>query len=353
MDMFRNKTNLNTLEAPPALAAVRRIVDGYKNFQVLRAGFACGLFDWLGDNGPADKATISSALKLRGAHLGGYLQALEDLGLLARHNGAYSLAPGLADILHATGDWNQAEALDRLLAPTSGWADLAAFLSEGWAPGTPAGPLPLALHPHLDEARRLSARLAARWAHGADGHAAQALLCFDGGDGLLAASLCQRLPDAHVTVVVLPDAEARVREVISDCGVSARCHVAPGTPLDPPLGKFDHAVIFHSLYAVRKFIDTALAAATARLAPGGELCNAHWFCLEACETAPGGLRDLDKAVLTDSHPLCHVETFHERMEKAGLIFEGRDDLAGEYGNLKLHFARRSVGAHACARDCGC
>jgi hypothetical protein len=45
-------------------------------------------------------------------------------------------------------------------------------------------------------------------------------------------------------------------------------------------------------------------------------------------------------VLTDSHPMCHVETFCLRFEKIGLIDAQRDDLVGEYGITKLHFAVR-------------
>lgn len=337
--------DLATLEAPPAVAAVRRIGDGFKNFQALRAGFASGLFDWLERHGPAEKSAVAAALELRGAHLGAFLQTLEDLGLLARENGAYRLAPGAAEALCAGSPWCQAEVLDDWLAPSSGWSDLARFLSAEWTPA-PSPPLSVARHPFLGEARRLAAHLAARFAQPGR-RAPRSLLCFDGGDGLLAAALCQRFPEASVTLVVAPDALPRAQATVAACGMAERCRVAPGTPLDPPPREacrgVDCAVLFHSLYPVRKNTTDALAAVAACLTRGGELCSAHWFCLEACETAPGGLRDLDKAVLTDSHPLCHVEQFCQRLEEAGLVDAERADLAGEYGSAKLHFARRPEG----------
>jgi hypothetical protein len=341
MDMVFRKTELDTLEPPSAVAAVRRIGDGFKAFQALRAAYGAGLFDWLQRNGPAQKAAIGAALDLRGAHLGAFLQTLEDLGLLARQDGAYVLAPGMDAVLCATSPWCQAQAVHALTRSDNGWSDLQLFLSEGWKSAARAMPQPLTTHPFLDEARRLVSHLATRPSWGGDPAAARTLLCFDGGDGLLAAALCQRHPGLRATVVVAPEAQRHAEEVIAACGVSARCRVTTGTPLDAPAGEtFDHVVLFHSLYPVRRVTTDALRAASGCLAPGGELCCAHWFCLEACETAPGGLRDLDKAVLTDSHPMCHVEGYCARLEGIGLIDAERDDLAGIHGNTKLHFARQ-------------
>jgi hypothetical protein len=348
MDMKFGGTDISLLEAPPAVVAVQRIADGFKAFQVMRAGFASGLFDWLAQNGPADKSAIAAALKLRGAHLGGFLQALEDLGLLVRQNTGYALAPDASEALTAASPWCQAAMIDSLLATTSGWSDLTNFLTEGWVQDTQQQSLPLELYPYFGEARRLVAHLAARLAGRPDSRSVHTLLCFDGSDGLFAAVFCRHFPEARATVVVMPDALPRAEEIIAAFGLSERCRLLPGTPLDPvpreECSGFDYAVLFHSIYPVRKSTADALAAVAASLASGGELCCAHWFCLEACETAPGGLRDLDKAVLTDSHPLCHVEHFCQRLEEAGLVDVERVDLAGEYGNAKLHFARRPVSA---------
>lgn len=340
MDMARKSIDLAALEAPPAVAAVSRIADGFKAFQALRAGYRSGLFDWLERNGSAEKSVIATALNLRGAHLGGFLQALEDLDLLSRQDGKYVVSQAVRPALIADSPWCQAKALDSLLDPSRGWFDLRSFMTEGWQMPPARVPPAVTLHPYLGEARRLAAMLAGRSAIAG----ARSLLCFDGGDGLAAVALCQRLPNLSATVVVAPGTAQRAEATIAACGLTERCRVIAGTPLEPPPREtckgFDYAVLFHSLYPVRKNTVEALAAVAACLTRGGELCLAHWFCLEACETAPGGLRDLDKAVLTDSHPLCHVEQFCERLEEAGLVGTERADLAGELGNTKLHFGRR-------------
>lgn len=348
MDWPRKTLNLETLQEPAAAAAVRRIVDGYKAHQVLRAGCDSGLFDWLAEHGPAEKATIGAALGLRGAHLGAFLQALEDLGLLVHDGAFFALADGMAQVLSSASPWCQAEWLQALRSPTHGWADLGRFLSEAWQHQVPEPLSCVALHPYLPDARSLAALLAQRARQGCGGAAVRTLLCFDGSDGLLAAALCQADPGLQATVVVSEDALARAEVLLDDCGVADRCRLLAGSPLDAAVGRVhDRVVLFHSLYPVRKNVSDALAVAAACVAPRGELCCAHWFCLEACESAPGGLRDLDKAVLTDSHPLCGVEKFPQRLLDAGLADVQRQDLPGYYGNTKLHFARRPGGG------CGC
>jgi len=334
MDTIIDKIDLTRLEAPPAAAALRGIADGFKAFQILHAGFASGLFDWLDANGPAEKSAIAAATGLRGAHLGGFLQALEDLGLLARHGQGYVLAQGMEAVLCTRSPWCQAQVIDGLLAPGNGWSDLARFLSDAWQPAATALPPP-AQHPLLGDACRLAGHLAARRGAEPPGR----LLCIDGSEGLLAAALAGHFPDTDISVAVAPAALERTRQTLDACPSSGHYRIVAGSPFELPADAFDQIVVFHALYPVRRAMSDALAALAASLAPGGELVLAHWFCLEACETAPGGLRDLDKAVLTDSHPLCHVESFCTRLESAGLTGAERADLESDYGVTKLHFAR--------------
>ncbi|MGP1609596.1 MAG: hypothetical protein ACTS5G_02735, partial [Burkholderiales bacterium] len=251
----------------------------------------------------------------------------------------YSLAPGMDAVLLASSPWCQAEVVDDLSAPSSRWSTLDRFLSTEWT-ATPPPMLSPMRHPYAGEAERLAEYLDARL----KGNPVRSILCLDGGDGLFAVAACRRFPEARISVIAPAEAQQRLRQTLAECGLEDRCSILPGTPLDTPPGEpVDLAVLFHALYPVRRTTNDALAAVAARLAPGGELYCAHWFCLEACETAPGGLRDLDKAVLTDSHPMCHVETFCQRFGKIGLVDAGRDDLIGEYGATKLHFARRPIG----------
>lgn len=343
MSLAAFNEDIATLTPPAASVAITRVINGYKDYQALLAGYRSGLFDWLHAHPEgAERSAIADALDLRGAHLGAFLQALQDQGLLEREGSRYRLAAGTAPVLCTDSAWCRAGALAELEDTNNGWSDLRRFLREDWV--QPALPVTTpAQAPFLGEVRRLLDMLASREESRQALTQARTLLCFDGSGGLLGAAIGQRFPRLNITVVV-PQAQftntaVRLRELAFLEGRPHTIHA--GTPLEPPAGEpFDYVIVFHALYPVRKSTDAALAQLAAHLAPGGEACLAHWFCLETCETAPGGLRDLDKAVLTDSHPLCGIERFGQRLEQAGLAFTDRHDASGEYGNTKLHFARK-------------
>jgi len=324
------------LPAPAALAAIAGIFDGYRHYQVLLSGFKSGLFDWLdAQPGGAERAQISRALGLRGQHLSGLLQAMQDLGLIERDDTRYRLAAGMREVLCTHSAWCQAEAAARLARPGHGWADLHRFMLEGWSH---AAPLPARWpqqHPFWGEVRGLVEHLSARQALAA----ARTVVVFDASAGLCAAALVQRWPQLEVTGVVAPGQASAAAAHWRELGLTRAQTIVEGDLLQAPLdGTFDAAIVFHALYPLRKSTDAALARLSALTAPGGTACLAHWFCLEACEPAPGGLRDLDRAVLLDYHPMCGIERFGGRLEQAGLAFSERRDLHGDYGTTKLHFA---------------
>lgn len=341
MNVEIRQQDIAMLSPPPASAAITRIIDGYKGYQALRTGYRSGLFDWLqAQPGGAERSAIAEALDLRGAHLGALLQALQDHGLLEREGSRYWLAADAIPVLCTDSAWCRAGVLADLEDAGNGWNDLHAFMRNDWTqPALPATAPEQA--PFLGEVRQLVDALARHERSRATMAHARTLLCFDGSGGLLAAALGQRYPKLEITVVVpqpqFTNAATRLRAQGFLAGNAHALHT--GTPLQPPAGEpCDYAIVFHALYPVRKQTDDALAQVAARLAPGAELCLAHWFCLEACDTAPGGLRELDKAVLTDSHPLCGIERFGQRLEQAGLTAVERADTHGDYGTTKLHFA---------------
>lgn len=150
------------------------------------------------------------------------------------------------------------------------------------------------------------------------------------------------MPGLCATVVVAQEAVKKTEILLEACGLGNRCLVYAGTPLKLPVcAHYDHVVLFHALYPMRKSTAAALKAVSERLVAGGELCSVHWFCLEAARKASS---ILDKAPPNDSRPLCHVEQFGEHLREAGLIEDGCENLVGDCGNVKLHFSRRTQGS---------
>jgi len=167
------------------------------------------------------------------------------------------------------------------------------------------------------------------------------VVVFDASAGLCAAALARRWPQLEITAVIAPGQRSTAAAYWRESGRARPQTLVEGDLLQAPLdGVFDAAIVFHALYPLRKSTDAALARLSALTAPGGGAYLMHWFCLEACETAPGGLRDLDRAVLLDHHPMCGIERFGQRLEQAGLAFSERLDVYGDYGTSKLHIARK-------------
>lgn len=333
--------DIKALQASSAVASVQQVMGGFKTFQVLRAALGSGLFDWLAANGPAERTMISSAVRLRGAHLAGFLQALEDLGCVSRTDGKYALADTMAEALLRDSPWYQGEVLHALASQENSWSNFARFMSEERPVQPAALPASIEQNPFLDEAREFASWLGQREGGQAANDPVQRVLCFDGTGGLVSAMLCRLFPQWQVYSVLPATAVAGATRLLHDQELTERCHIEAGSPLEfSRVGRYDKAVLFHALYPVRKDVIRSLKGIADHLVPGGELYAAHWFCLEACETAPGGMQDLERAVLIDHHPMCHIETFGQRFTDAGLTYTGREDLAGAYGPLKLHYAVR-------------
>lgn len=332
-----------TLSTPPAaIPAFQSLIEGHKAFQILRSALSLGLFEHLDAHGPQPRPEIAQALGLRGAHLSAWLQALCDIDCLqSTPDNQYALNPQARSLLLRDSPWYIGEYLDGLVQPHGRWARLDDFMHE--ARHEPLVPLttqriPALQHPLRADAWALADWLAAHRAGGPIDH----LLCCDASQGLLAARLILTLQAKDALVRVPEAALACTRDNLAWFGVADRCRVDVDGPL-PSAGAdtpWDMAVLFHSQYPRRRALNEDLAALAGQMAPGGLVCSAHWFCAPACAPAEGGLGQMDQAILTDSHPLCHVEKFCERLEEAGLIQAHQETLQGRYGPTLLHCAVR-------------
>ncbi|MFV0455983.1 MAG: hypothetical protein ACK5NQ_13505 [Pseudomonas sp.] len=338
-----NNPQTPTLHPPLEMAAFDQIADGYKAACLLRAGFSSGLFDWLHKHGPTGKSALADSLGLRGAHLGAFLQALEDLGCLLQTDNLFRLSESTSALLSSESAWCYAPRLEALMADQSRWARLADFMTDErhhctLSPGELCSAAGYRQHPMLEEARSILDHPATQEAL----QRSSSIICFDGCDGLTGAIIGNRYPDTPLTVVVPERVLHTANRFLESLAPQGKWTLLAGNLFDMPAEKpFDQLVLSHNLYALRKTTAAALVAAAALTAPGGGLIAAHWFCLEDCEAAPGALHDLDRAIITDSHPLCHIEHFCERLEQAGFVDCHREDQNGPYGSTKLHFGRKA------------
>lgn len=333
-----------SIDPPSQVQTLEKVADGYKAACLLSAGFTTRLFDWLNDNGPASKNEICSALQLRGAHLSFFLQALIDQGCLEQDDSQFKLAAGMEALLASDALWSYRPQLENLMSANSRWTRLADFMIEERSTGTRSPSQhyeqsDFTQQPFYAESHNL---LNASLILEAVNHA-QRILCVDGTDGLLAALISRLQPNIALTVVVTEERKSIALRHLQRLAAGGSWTVLVGNVFDVPKNNtFDLLLLAHNLYPLRKTTAAALVAAGELTAAGGRLISAQWFCQEACATTPGALDDMEKAIIIDSHPLCHVEYFCERLESAGFIGCAREKLQGPYGLTELHFGSKTL-----------
>lgn len=331
------------LDIPKSLSSFEKLTDDFKNFQVLAAGFKTHVFDYLTRHHSATKSQIGDDLGLRGAHLGAFLQALTDIGCLDLRGEQYQLADRMRPLLASGTFWNQQPALEQLLHAQSRWLNLAEFMSEKnhadtRSPDSIFYGQSFIYHPMFREARLIALKISSK----VNPLNIQSILCFDGCDFLLSACLKTLYPSARLTTVVTDSALPVTENVAQQFSADKKTELFTGTPLSLSLEqRYDLLVLGHALYSVRKNIADSLKHVAGFIAPQGTLMSFHWFCRENCEPSPGGVEELDKAIITDSHPLCHVRQFSERLTLAGLTDTFEKDFNGAYGTTRFHIARKT------------
>lgn len=332
---------LDLLPPTTELEKIQTLLNGYKQFQLLKAGYDTKIFDWLAKHGPASKADIAASLELRGAHLSAFLQALCELDCLTIKDDLYAVNANMGSVLLTESAWCQADSVDQLQVSQNRWTQLSDFMMETQHknPGpvySVSADVSLYLHPMRDEAKQIANRILqteniTAWRN---------LLCFDGCNGLVAIFICEKLPHLKATIVVPEAMLASTKKFLSDSSAQDRCQLVVGSPLSlEVVERYDMVLACHSLYPDRKHLNDALENMLKGLNEGGTFLAAHWFCLEACDPSPYGLLEMDKAILTDSHPLCGVERFPQRLIDLGLVATNREDLTSPYGITKLHYGR--------------
>jgi len=70
------KTDLANVKVGEEISSIDGIVDGYKTYQVLRAGLELGLFEWLDEHGPSSREEIGNAFSINGMFTRSFFQTL-------------------------------------------------------------------------------------------------------------------------------------------------------------------------------------------------------------------------------------------------------------------------------------
>jgi len=128
------KTDLTNLPIGGEVKMLDQIANGYKAYQVLAHAVELKLFDWLENNAPSTREDISSAMNLNGMFMRSYLQALMDMGMLARDDDRYRNTGTASAVLVSSSPRYQGGWLMGISAPHSKWSSLGNTLIKDASP---------------------------------------------------------------------------------------------------------------------------------------------------------------------------------------------------------------------------
>ncbi len=339
------KGKLSEFQPDGDAKALEELTDDFKQYQLICSAIDLGLFDFLKQEGPADKEKISQKLKINGMFVRSYLKALEEAGFLNQRDGIYDNSKlsntfFLSDEPGFRGDW-----FKTVSSPTSRWMNLVKTLTQE----TPAkdnffaGPDKSFIY-YLAQ-RCMNGELQAvvkaitSWK---DFSSKKTVLDIGGGHGLYAISLCQNNPEMTAAVFDKPFIIPFTEEFIQAYEMEDRISVIGGDIVTDEIPEeYDIILISDLLYKFRKDLPSIFERVYRALKPGGLFVSNHWFCEPGCINDKNGITELDRSMQSFGHPLCHIETFHQFFEEQGFSILKEEDVPTDFGISKLHLAIKS------------
>lgn len=334
---------LADMPIPEKIAVLENLMKAYKSFEVLRTAVDSGLFDWLEKRGGSTREELSAGVKLHGLFMKGYLESLVELGFLVQSGNQYANSALASNLLTRDKETYQGEWLS--LTAKSNWSDLLAlFRSENPVleldhnSDFPEYVQALAKRPLNGELQAVT-RHVVSWP---GFEKSRRILDIGGSFGLFTLALCQENHGLEGVIIEEPPRSAHTVRLIENQGLTGRVKVLESSnlleiELEPD---FDVILMAHQLYAYRKQLTPLFSKMSSMLKSGGLLVSNHWFCGPGCEVEAGGINELDKAIHSFGHPICHVEQFGRFFTESGVRLISRADVPSTYGVSKLHLGQK-------------
>ncbi|EHQ89695.1 class I SAM-dependent methyltransferase [Desulfosporosinus youngiae] len=328
-------------QIPEGLEVIENYIKAYKSFQILKTAIDSRLFDWLEKIGGSTREEISQGVKLHGLFMKGFLQSLIEMGFLVQSGNQYRNSGITSTLLTRDKETYQ------WLSLTAGfdWKDLLPLfrsknpvLELRYDNVFPEYIQAMAKRPLTGELQALT-RHVVNWP---GFRQSQRILDIGGSFGLFTLALCQENINLEGLIIEEPLRVAHTARLIEDQGLADRVKVHEVDDLLEinPEPDFDVILMAHKLYAYRQQLSPMFLKMSNLLKPGGLLVSNHWFCGPGCEAEADGINELDKAIHSLGHPICHVETFGRFFNEAGIKLFSRADLPGTYGVSKLHLGQK-------------
>lgn len=324
MDMYGVKydlMNIANMEVPEGISLIDDIMDGYKNYQILSVALEVDIFEKIADNGPSSPRDIAKAALVNGVFIKSILMALKDMGLLRSNKGRYFLTEPAETFLLKESPLYQGDLILSAGSYKSEWNNLIAVLLHQKVPVEDSQELDeYQIRSIAQQSIRGEVQKVIKEIISYPGFSeAEYLLDAGGSPGLYSIALCQENSRllAHILEQdqVLPLTSSFIRRY----GMENRITMEGSGNEDLENGrKYDIVLISNFLYKYPQEIGDILENVSHILNPDGILVLNHHFYSPHSDIKPGdGIREIDRALNSFRHPLCHPKGLKEVIEKLG------------------------------------
>jgi len=327
-DLTKMKLNneISKIKFPPEISRIDTLTDGYKNYKILSALLKIGLLDKMVELGPSSPRQIAETTSINRMFVRSILIALEDMGFAESDQEGYILTEPAKTFLCKKSPLYQGDLILSVGKEESQWNDLESILQRRGPPKPAPGKI------DEDKIRSLSQQCIRGEVQSVlkgllsrpEFLEYKNLLDMGGNHGLYSIGLCQENNALSATIIEEDQVVPLTSSVISEYGMDNRIIVQEGNIEKLMNGVFkegyDVILISHLLYQYRREMNETLEMVVELLNPGGTLVLNHRFCSPQCDIKPGdGVREIDRALTSFGHPLCHPEGLKEVLEKLGLV----------------------------------
>lgn len=329
MNMEDNKDfNLNNklaeIEIPEEIAMIDGILDEYKNYKILSLALKLGIFEKIKQIEPTSPRRISEATSINGMFIRSILIALEDMGFLKSDKNMYLLTEPAEIFLCKKSPIYQGDYILSLGKDESEWNDLLNIVERKKPPELNSKKLDeyqirsLAQQCIRGEVQNVIKEIISYPEFSEYKH----LLDIGGTHGLYSTALCQENKALSATIIEQDQVVPLTTSIVREYGMENRIEVQKGNIKNLMKGHseegYDIVLISHLLYRYRREMADILEDITQILNPGGIMVLNHRFCSPNCDIEPGaGVREIDRALSSFGHPLCHPEGLKEVLEDLG------------------------------------
>lgn len=319
------KKDLSKIEFPNEISSIDSIMDGYKYYQMISTALKLGFFDKMIEIGLASPREIAEAASANGMFIRSILSALEDIDFVKSHGDGYMLTEQAETFLSKKSRFYQGDLIMDLGRDESPWNDLAKVLERKEPPKL--------IQKEVDELQIRS--LAQQCIRGEVQNVIKGivsrnefpqhkkLLEIGGSHGLYSIGLCQENNALSATIIEQEEVLPLTSAFVSEYRMGDKITLQEGNIENLKAvseEKYDIILLSHQLYQYRREMGETLEEIVKMLNPGGTMVLNHRFCSPQCDIKPGdGIREIDRALTSFGHPLCHPEGIKDVLENTGFV----------------------------------